>query len=530
MSANQLSRSAVEKSERALVGAVSLIGSQIDVIHHRLLEYLYDENSDARQPLSFQLQQKPANWYIMVRRLMGNLRWTQAGHDAIQEIRLFYPTLNLSFNGDRYDSGPANREQQAFLLELLSSGHVISGHGEEIDLAEPYPSYQTDRISIALVVRLSAAALCQSAAEKVFAGRCVISIGDMHYCGDGDISAIFSAHGAESGRVFGNGKWYYVFSETDPVYGFTISNFIETGVLDGPSYNQRALQAVYCALSVIIIGIYALFIRHMVNRPMRGLMKAFDRMGAGALDQHIEPCGPWEFRRLIGGFNQMTDHLSSALQTIYDQRVYTQQIEFKQLQAQINPHFLYNTFYTISRMVEDEDNENARMACRYMGEYFQYITYSDSPMAALSREYNHAMNYLMLQKLRHESKLTIDAAPVPDEVADLLIPKLIFQPILENAFKHARRPADGTMTIRIRFRVGERLEVIFENSAAELPEEVLSMNLDAPLPERETTALVNIQRRIRLCYGPDCGLSLGQSPLGGLTVTIRLPGEKEKTV
>jgi len=220
--------------------------------------------------------------------------------------------------------------------------------------------------------------------------------------------------------------------------------------------------------------------------------------------------------------------LHDAVQTIYKQEVYAKQIELKQLQAQINPHFLYNTFFMLERLINDEEYEASKATCGYLGEYFRYITYTDSPMVPLKDEYAHAMNYLRLQEMRYEGRLLPEVDALPEELAQSPVPRLIFQPILENAFSHGFRQNSGAMRLRIRIREDRGdVCVAFENSASQPPEEALALDLSSEVPERETTGLLNIHKRIRLVFGEGYGVLLSQSELGGLKVTVRFPGRRE---
>ena len=119
-----------------------------------------------------------------------------------------------------------------------------------------------------------------------------------------------------------------------------------------------------------------------------------------------------------------------------------QNIELKQLQSQINPHFLYNSFFNIYRLAKDEDYENLTCFTQYLGSYYQYITRSASDEVSLLDEYNHAKTYCNIQQMRFHNRLELKMAPLPEAFAGYRVPRLIMQPIIENAFEHGLKTVE----------------------------------------------------------------------------------------
>ena len=177
----------------------------------------------------------------------------------------------------------------------------------------------------------------------------------------------------------------------------------------------------------------------------------------------------------------------------------------------------------LERLVQDEETDAAAEVCQYLGGYFRYITRSGQETVPVSSEYEHMLNYLNLQKLRWEERLELDIAPWPQEALCMRVPRLIFQPIVENAFTHGFQGMSDGMRIRFSTQLNEDTILLkFENSAVQSPADVLATNLDVT-PDEETTGLKNIHRRIRLKYGSPFGLKLLPSDLGGLCVLMLLP-------
>ncbi len=111
---------------------------------------------------------------------------------------------------------------------------------------------------------------------------------------------------------------------------------------------------------------------------MDELVKAFRMMRNGNLNIKLKFKTPsTEFQYLINDFNETVNQLNELIETIYKQEIYAKQIELKHLQSQIKPHFLYNSFFTLSHLIKEEDISNAVIFSNYLGEYFKYITKTD---------------------------------------------------------------------------------------------------------------------------------------------------------
>jgi two-component system sensor histidine kinase YesM len=215
---------------------------------------------------------------------------------------------------------------------------------------------------------------------------------------------------------------------------------------------------------------------------------------------------------------------------MYKQKIMNQQSELKQLQSQINPHFLYNSFFTINTMARMQD-ENLVKFSHYLGVYFQYITRNASPYVPLKEEVEHARIYANIQRIRFSKRLDIQFEELPEPYAQRTIPRLMLQPILENAFEYVVEKQQMKGEIRVSFVPdGEMLSVVVEDNGKMLTDQKLQqmqqlLHTDT-FETMETTGMINIHRRIQLIYGRDnnIGLTLNRSGLGGLKVTLKIGG------
>ena len=219
------------------------------------------------------------------------------------------------------------------------------------------------------------------------------------------------------------------------------------------------------------------------------------------------------------GYSQRIDELASS----------TLQSELKFLKKQINPHFLYNGFYNIYRMAKKDSNDDIAEFSQLLSEYYQYITRNAADTVTMEQEIRHAMTYLKIQQIRFSNRLSVEIGPTPSEFGFLMVPRLILQPILENAFEHGMKNVlEPKLFIRFEARLGEWNVCIEDNGTEFSPEELseLQQKLDSTDTQMETTALINIHRRLRYHFGPESGLRLSRTPAGSLQVQLHIVKEE----
>lgn len=309
--------------------------------------------------------------------------------------------------------------------------------------------------------------------------------------------------------------------------GLSLTSCISTAQLFGKIKDYRFIWFIYFLLALLIIVLFSFALHHMLNRPIRYLMNAIKTVESGNYQISSKPYQSRdEFRTLYKAFAKMAHNLDDLIHQVYEQKILTQKAELKQLQSQINPHFLYNSFFNIYRLAKDEDCDNIIVFSQYLGKYYQYITRNASSEVPLIAEYEHAQNYCNIQLFRFHDRLQIEISPLPERFHSLMVPRIIIQPIIENAFEHGLQNVDApcikidileenqVLTIRIQDNGPKLSPEIFEN---------LSEKLNTTEQTLETTALINIHRRLRMKYGPFAGITLTQEGVCGLTVSIHIP-------
>lgn len=323
------------------------------------------------------------------------------------------------------------------------------------------------------------------------------------------------------------GQDYFVSHAYSQRLDMSIYRFIPERVVSKPLDKFYTRAWLFGIGTLVIMVIYALSTYKFIHKPLIKLVKGFRRLENGDLEQAIAHDANDEFRYIYTRFNQMVVNLRTLIDQAWKQKVLAQRAELKQLQSQINPHFLYNSFFIMNTMARTGDTERIEMFTTLLGEYFQFVTRNASDFVTLQQEIQHARTYAEIQELRFYKRIAVRFEPLPPEYERLHVPRLIVQPIIENAFEHSLEKKAKNGLIEIRFeRSDDCLYIVVEDNGDSLTDEVLA-NITDSLAQREesteTTGIVNIHRRLIITCGEGSGLRVMRGDMGGLKVMIRVP-------
>lgn len=322
-------------------------------------------------------------------------------------------------------------------------------------------------------------------------------------------------------------KKYFVSYEYSSFLGAALMIYLPENAVMGPLDKHRTWFWLLSAISVIIIIFFSSIIYRLIHRPLRTLVRSFHAVERGDFNQTAQYYFKDEFSYLYSQFNAMVERLRVLIHEVYEQRFRAQASEFRQLQSQINPHFLYNSFYTLSRIAKDEDYEKVNRFTRYLGDYFRFITRDGADEVPLEEEWRFSKTYVEIQSYRFSSRIGVSFGDLPSGCGKLAVPRLILQPMIENAYNHglANKKKDGTIVVKF-VKQESTLLISVEDNGEELTDERLGELQIKLLPGQsvlETTGLVNIHRRIRIRFGDQSGLRLSRGELGGLKIEISIP-------
>ncbi len=277
--------------------------------------------------------------------------------------------------------------------------------------------------------------------------------------------------------------------------------------------------------AAIILGL-SIYLHRQIHKPMRTLMKALVGVGNGDLDMRLHYNGRDEFAALYSSFNATVAQLRQSIDETYAYKLHAREAELKQLQSQINPHFLYNCFYVIYNMAQVEDTDSVMAMTQYLSQYYQYVFESARDKVPLAEDLKQAMAYIKIQIMRFGDRFEIHCDDIPAAFRATLVPRLIFQPLVENSFVHGFREKPGGHIYISFLETPGFLQVQIEDNGTGMPEEALGALAQSLVSgdweEAVDSGLHNVNQRLRLFYGEDCGLHVGASSHGGLCVKFKI--------
>ncbi|WP_123039604.1 sensor histidine kinase [Cohnella candidum] len=324
---------------------------------------------------------------------------------------------------------------------------------------------------------------------------------------------------------------YRVAKQESSLYGMSLSMFVPTQNVDAPVSTYRKWMIALSAASIAIMLAFSLSLYRIIHRPLRSLLQSFRRIEQGQFNQTVEYPFKDEFGYLYDQFNSMVRQLNVMVHEVYEQQYRARLSELRHLQSQINPHFLYNTYFILYRMAKREDNENLVRLTKHLGEYFQYITRDAADEVPFEREAHHARTYMEIQSIRFGHRIETHFDELPEGSDKLAVPRLILQPIIENAYNHSLEKMTRNGRLEVRIGLGpDVLLISVEDNGDQLTQEKLEelqLALRVHDDVRESTGMLNVHRRLRIKYGEESGLRLSIGELGGLKVAIVIPREGE---
>lgn len=315
-------------------------------------------------------------------------------------------------------------------------------------------------------------------------------------------------------------------------------------VVNRHELNRNVIQTTGILVGVTLLAfLLILWLMHLILRsivrPLRKLSQHIALVTVSPLSQDLPPLtleGCEELVKVTQSFNALREkqvrlnrELQQATVSLYETQLGLKQAELDYLRSQINPHFLYNTLETIQALALERNAPDIGDAAAALGKLLRHNV-KGAPIIPLSDELEITRAYLTIQKLRFPDRLTI-LESVRDNVRSLPVPKLLLQPLVENAICHGIEPKmePGTIYIGARLEKERLLISVYDDGVGIAPETLAQLQeaLDGPLSGRDSAmahvGLLNVHRRIRLAYGEGYGSTLASTPGEGTQVNLHLP-------
>lgn len=323
------------------------------------------------------------------------------------------------------------------------------------------------------------------------------------------------------------------YSLYDSEHSFLLTSSIAADVFEAPLEQYKLWLWILTLMSIVIILIFSFSIYRSIHKPLSALVKGFRMAEQGHKNIHIPHSRRDEFGYLYSRFNHMIERLHILIEENYVARIRTSEAELKHLQSQIQPHFLYNSLFSIKQMAEVENVELIQEFTDYLGQYFRYMSRDSHSEVSLGEEMDHALVYASIQKIRFGSRVQLQIEEMNPDYRVITVPRVIMQPIVENVFEHAlsKRSRGGVLKISYKADHG-KLSIRIEDDGDQLTDEILN-DLGLAFQEsvqrhenKEITGLINVHQRLQIKFGADYGLTARRSELGGLCIIVNVPKER----
>jgi len=292
--------------------------------------------------------------------------------------------------------------------------------------------------------------------------------------------------------------------------------------------NKGQMQTSFVTLggiSLVVALLLSFLLSRNLSRPIHQMQKHMSEVEKGNFDIQVPVDSTREIGMLARAFNLMVVRIRELMAQVVKEQEFKRKSELNALQAQINPHFLYNTLDSIVWMAENNKSAEVVRMTSALARLFRASISKGSELVPIRNEIEHISNYLTIQKMRYRDKLDfhIDA---DDGIKHFLTLKVLLQPLVENAIYHGIKNKYGTGVIRISGeREGETIVLRVCDNGVGMDEEKRKTLLTpgASPAEGRGVGLINVHERIQLYFGAAYGLSIVSAPDEGTTVVVKLP-------
>lgn len=283
--------------------------------------------------------------------------------------------------------------------------------------------------------------------------------------------------------------------------------------------------------AILVAGYMTIRATKSITAPIHELCDMTEKVAEGDFSVRTRKADMYEIGVLSQSFNQMTEEIGTLVEDIKQQQVSLHLTETKLLQAQINPHFLYNTLDTIVWLAEEHKTEEVVNMVTALSSFFRTTLSKGRDFITVEEEKSHIQSYLEIQQFRYQDILDYHIE-IDEELRGYVLPKLTLQPLVENALYHGIKNKRGKGMIQITGKKDGKTMVfkVRDNGKGMTPQklEELYRNMEKEKPNNNNVnsfGVINVNQRIRHYYGDEYGLSYVSSPDKGTEVTVLIRAE-----
>ncbi|MFC4775660.1 sensor histidine kinase [Paenibacillus sp. GCM10023252] len=326
-----------------------------------------------------------------------------------------------------------------------------------------------------------------------------------------------------------NGVYVYDKLQT-PFLDWTLVKLIPQEVINAGTRQVTEVNTIILGLFLLVTIIAAVYVSLWITSPIKKLIGSMNRIQSGELDVDIRLQRTDEIGELARRFRLMMETINNLILREYKLELASKSNQLKALQAQVQPHFIYNAMQSIGTLALQQGAPKVYTLILQLSRMMRYTMNTSDQLVTVAQEIEHTEAYLALQKHRFGDHLTVEVEAAAESLV-VPVPRMIIQPLVENIFKHAFDPAGGVISLAIRTWVehgclvieveddgtgmtGERLAALSE---------ALDRAEDDGLKSGESIGLGNVISRLRLRCSEESSIRLEPNTPSGLIVTLTIP-------
>lgn len=313
---------------------------------------------------------------------------------------------------------------------------------------------------------------------------------------------------------------YLIISENISLSSYVIEARVPHTYLNKDASRMQKVIGTVCSISFLVMALIGLLVARISGKKIKRIVYLVQSFQKGNFYKRMEFPGNDEFVYIANSFNQMATSIQKLIRNVYIQGIQKKQAELDVLQAQISPHFLYNTLSTIGSLANLGEVDKVTKMVQGLSKFYRLTLNDGHVYISLEKELEQVKMYLEIQRVKYADAFDV-YYDVDPEIVHIPIVKLILQPFVENIFKHAW--FGESIAIRITGqRIDDRIELkVIDNGIGMRPDTLNNMRSSSFHPS--SYGLRNVEERIKLRYGDDFGILIGSYYGAGTTVQITLP-------
>ena len=319
-------------------------------------------------------------------------------------------------------------------------------------------------------------------------------------------------------------------------FGLTLRAAVSRGEAYGALWRFVAWLLLLSALVIAAAAVIGSFIARRYVRPLGTIAEKIQRVREGDFRTKLGDYSAGELQQISTTFNDMTEHINRLINRVYETQLLNQQAQIKYLQAQMDPHFLFNVLSMIELKAATNGDAEVKQKISMLSKLLQGKIFRKNEIEIpLSEEMEIVEFYLNLQNSRFGDKITYDVNydGVEEDPARLMVPRLSIEPVVENAVAHGLEPKEGDGHIDVRVCLDTALTVVVTDNGVGFDATLVgSKKGDGEKKEEGAhsgVGLMNTDHMIKNLYGEEYGVTI-ESEIGrGTTVTVRLPKVTRET-